>query len=459
MQKIKQLVWTVLVCLFLAGTLSAGDVKNVIWIIGDGMGPEAMGFFMQGVRYAGLEDYPGKVSNLEKMMNSGEWGLFFNNTYDTIVTDSAASATQMATGKLSRPEFVGMDYNSQPAETLLEWARRQGKSIGVISDTYVTDATPASFSAHAQNRNQKMEIARQMISFAPEVIMGGGLKYFTTGENKKLLRQAKKQGYRVALNKKDLAAVKSGKILGLFSEEALPMALELERNPKVPSLTEQTQKAVELLSQNENGFVLMVEAGKIDWAGHAHDAGAWFHEMKNLDDLLGYATAYADKNGETLVYLNADHDTGLGAFTYRHLGKEKAMQKTSQGEVLYGGDIDYASFDTFRQFAKQKESLYNLEEELKKMPAEKLTPAYLQKRLSQAMGFEVDINQFENPTDISGLFQQINTSRGLVWATPNHSSLPILSVAYGQEADEFTGVYHNTDILPRMKNVLGGKEE
>ena len=147
--------------LLLTGSLAAGEVKNVIWIIGDGMGPEAMGFFMQGVRYAGLEAYPGKVSNLETLMNGGEWGLFFNNTHDTVVTDSAASATQMATGKFSRPEFVGMDYNSQPAETLLELARKQGKSIGVISDTYITDATPAGFTAHVQNRNQKMEIARQ----------------------------------------------------------------------------------------------------------------------------------------------------------------------------------------------------------------------------------------------------------------------------------------------------------
>ena len=65
------------------------------------------------------------------------------------------------------------------------------------------------------------------------------------------------------------------------------------------------------ISKNEKGFVLVVEAGKIDWAGHAHDAGAWFHEMKALDELLGYLTAYADKNGETLVYLNADHDTGF----------------------------------------------------------------------------------------------------------------------------------------------------
>ena len=181
--------------------------------------------------------------------------------------------------------------------------------------------------------------------------------------------------------------------------------------------------------------------------------------MKVLDELLGYLTAYADKNGETLVYLNADHDTGLGAFAYRHVGKEKAAAKTAQGEVLYGGDADYASFETFRQFAKQKRSLYNLEMELKKMPAAKLTPEYLQQRLSEAMGYEVDISQFENLSDVSGLFAQLNESRGLVWATINHSSLPILSVAYGPEADEFTGVYHNTDILPRMKNVLGWSDK
>ncbi len=455
MSRLRGLALSLFVCLLFTGALFAGDVRNVIWIIGDGMGPEAMGFFMQGVRYAGLEEYPEKVSNLEILMNNGEWGLFFNNTYDTLVTDSAASATQMATGKMSRPEFIGLDYNSQPAETLLELARKEGKAVGVITDTYVADATPAGFTAHAQNRNQKMEIARQIVDFAPEVVMGGGLKYFTTGENKKLLRQAKKKGYRVALDKKDMAAIKSGKILGLFAKESIPMSLELDQYPKIPTLTEQTQKAVELLSKNENGFVLIVEAGKIDWAGHANDAGAWFHEMKALDDLLGYVKGYADKNGQTLVYLNADHDTGLGAFTYRHLGKEKAMKKTAQGEVLYGGDVDYASFETFRQFAKQKKSLYNLELELKKMPAAQLTPEYLQKRLTEAMGFEVDIAQFENLTDVSGLFKQLNESRGLVWATPSHSSLPVLSVAYGQQANAFTGVYHNTDILSRMGAVLG----
>lgn len=454
MKKFYRAFGLLLACLLLGGTLQAGDVKNVIWIIGDGMGPDAMGFFMQGVRYGGLKDYPDKVSHLEQFLQNAQWGLFFNNTYDTVVTDSAAAGTQMATGRLSRPESVGVDYNGQPAENLLELARKQGKALGVISDAYVTDATPAAFLAHVPNRSGKMEIARQIVAFEPDVLLGGGLKYFSTGENKKLLSEAKKKGYRVVKNKKELAAVKSGRVLGLFSDTSMPMAVEMHRYPKLPTLTEQTQKAVELLSQNEDGFVLVVEAGKIDWAAHAHDAGAWFYEMKELDNLLQYVQAFADKNGETLVYLNADHDTGLGAFAYRHVGKQKAMQKTAQGEVLYGGDVDYASFNTFAQLEKQQSSLYYLEEELKQLPAEKLTPAYLQKRFDEALGMKVDISKFDNLTDVSGLFEQLNESRGLVWATPNHSSLAILSAAYGPQADEFAGVYHNTDILPRFKQAL-----
>ncbi len=438
-----------------ACALQAAEAKNLIWVIGDGMGPEAMGFFMQGVRYGGLKEYPKGVSNLEKLMNGAEWGLFFNNTYDTVVTDSAASATQMASGKLSRPEVVGLDYNNRPVENILELARKKGKAVGIISDTYVTDATPAGFTAHVQNRNQKMEIARQLVAFGPEVVLGGGLKYFTTGDNQSLLPQAQKKGYQIAQSKQELSAVKSGKVLGLFTSGSMPMSLEMEKYPTLPSLTEQTQKAVELLSQNKDGFVLVVEAGKIDWAGHAHDAGAWFHEMKALDDLLGYLMTYVQQNGDTLLYLNADHDTGLGAFTYRYVNAEEAKHKAAQGEALYAGNADYASFATFRQFAKQKESLYNLELELKAMPAKKRTPEYLQKRLSQALGYEVDIHRFTNLSDVSGIFKQLNESRGLVWATVNHSSLPVLSAAYGPDADELAGVYHNTDILPRLKKALG----
>ncbi len=447
------------VCLFAAGVLSAAQVKNVIWIIGDGMGPEIMGFFMQGARYAGLEGFPDNTSNLEKMMTSGSWGLFFNNTYDTLVTDSAAAATQMATGKLSRPEVIGRDFNGGNAKTLLELAKEKGMSVGVISDTYVTDATPAAFTAHASGRGQKMEIARQQIAFGADVISGGGLKYFNSGENKTLLKQARKQGYRVALSKKELAKIKSGKLLGLFSEGAMPMSVELYKYPQVPTLAEQAQKAVALLEQNKNGFILMAEAGKIDWAAHANDAGAVLAEMKTLDALIAFALQYADEHSDTLVYLNADHDTGLGTFVYRHVDKDEVSRKNAQGEALYGGNTDYASFGAFKLFEKQTGSLYYLEEELKKMPAEKRTPEYIEARLSQTLGRPVDIAQFSNLDDIPGIFRQVNEKLGLSWATQTHSAAPLIGVAYGAEAGRFAGIYHNTEILPRLKGALGWDED
>lgn len=442
-------------CLIVSSFVYGAETKNVIWVIGDGMGPDALGFFMEGVRYAGLAQYPSNTSFLEQLMNQSVWGLFFNNTYDTLVTDSAASATQMATGKLSRPEFIGVDYNGNPTETLLEMAHKKGLSVGIISDAYVTDATPAAFTAHAQNRKLKYEIARQQVAFGPEVILGGGLKYFTQKENKNLLKIAQQKGYHVVRTKKELTKINKGKVLGLFADKALPMAVELYKHPQIPSLVEQTQKAIEILSQNTEGFILMVEAGKIDWAAHANDAGAWFQEMQVMDELLGYLKTYVDQTGDTLLYVNADHDTGLGGFGYRHVGKEQAQARTEQGEVLYGGDTDYASFAVYHQFVNQKGSLYYAQKELEKMRPSERTPQVIQKRLSEALGYEVDLAIFTDLSDVKLIFKELNESRGLIFATQNHSSLPIMSLAYGEGKSAFAGVYHNTDILPRLKQVLG----
>jgi len=435
----------------------AADVKNIIWVIGDGMGPETMGFFMEGVRYAGLPNYPKNVSAMETLLNKSTWGLYFNNTYDTLVTDSAASATQMATGQLSRPQFIGVDYNKEPVETLLEAARKKGKAIGIISDAYITDATPACFTAHTNDRNQKTEIAQQIIELAPEVVLGGGLKYFKSEADKgTLLDKAKEKGYSVVFNKKELAAVKKGKVLGLFSAKGMPMAVEMHRYPDVPDVVEQTQKALDLLENNKEGFVLMVEVGKIDWAAHANDAGALFQEMELMDKLLAYLQKYTDQHKNTLLYINADHDTGLGSFHYHHVNPEMALRKTAQGEALYGnGDTDYGSFKVYHELAAQKDTLQNIAKQLNDIHPFNRTPRSVQEKLTELLGYPVDITQFKNPTDIGGVLHQLNEQRGFVWATHSHSSAPLIGIAYGAGAEAFGGVYHNTDIYPRMKKVLG----
>ena len=116
----------------MTGCAWAAPAQNAIWLIGDGMGIGTMGFFMEGVRHTHLSQYPDQQSTLEKFINSSVTGMYFNNTYDTIVTDSACSATQMAGGALSRPEYVGIDAQKKPLQTLLEEAYQQGKSIGVV---------------------------------------------------------------------------------------------------------------------------------------------------------------------------------------------------------------------------------------------------------------------------------------------------------------------------------------
>ena len=447
-----------ILCLFPVSLFGA-ETKNIIWVIGDGMGLDSIGFFTQGVRYGHLPQYEGKeISDLENLLNHSVWGLFFNNTYDTLVTDSAAAATQMATGAWSRPKMVGLDYDGQPVKTLLEEAREKGKAVGLISDAYVTDATPAAFVAHVKKRENRYEIARQLVSFGPDVVLGGGLKYFTENENKTLLAQARQQGYHIAQTRSDLAKINEGKVLGLFAEQALPLTIEMNQSPEIPTLLEQTTKALSLLEQQKTGFILLVEVGKIDWAAHANDAGALFQEMQVMDALAGYLKNYIDAHPDTLLYINADHDTGLVGFQYRHLKSAQVHTEIERGKKLYGGDKDYASFDVYQQFVKQKHCLYYVEKELKAMAPKSRTRKVIAQKLSDALGYEVDMSQFTDLTDISGIFKTLNTNRGLVFATENHTSLPILSIAYGAGAESFGGVYHNTDILSRMQQVLNWRK-
>lgn len=453
------LVWLGLTGAYAFAQTSNLPARNVIWVVADGMGPELAGLLMQGARAGVLPAYAHKSTALEQLLQTGTQGVYFNHTQQTVVTDSAASATQMATGQWSLPGRIGIDFEGNSVPNLLELARQNGKAIGVISDTYVTDATPAGFTGHTLSRRDKYTIARQQLALAPEVLLGGGKKYFSTKENKNLLNAARKQGYQVVENKKALKNVKKGNVLGLFAPEAMPMAVEMHAHGNVPALSDMTRQALEILSQDPDGFILMVEAGKIDWAAHANDAGATLAELKALDDTLAVVYAYAQQHPDTLVYLNADHDTGLGAFAYRVLDKQQAAQKTEQGETLYEGHISYVSFEVYAKLDKQRQSLYRLAQELKKLPPEQLTASFVQQRLSQAAGYPVEITGVDNWQDVDGVLKQLNEQYGLKWATQTHSSAMLLGVAYGPYQELFRGVYHNTDILAKLKIALGWSEK
>lgn len=445
----------VLAVMALAMGLQAQPAANAIWVIGDGMGPGTMGLFMEAVRNTDLPRYPDKRSTLEKFINASVVGLYFDNTYDTIVTDSSCAATQMATGTFSRPDFIGVDYEKQPVETLLEEAYAKGKSIGIVTDVYVADATPAAFLTHTTSRKNKYDIARQLVDSQAQVVFGGGLEYFKEYENKGLLAAAKKKGWTVVTNAKQLSRVKEGRVLGLFAEGAMPFYGDKENYPNTPTLLEMTQKAVQLLSQNPNGFVLMVEAGKIDWALHDNEAGPALWEMVNLDETLAYIWEFAQKNKNTLVYLNADHETGMPGFEYRYLDFETMAHKSAQGEVLYDINTDYVNYPYYQDLWAHKHLLYYVFKDFGKLWSWQQTPEKLQQMCDQALGKHTDLHlEGEVPT-YDDLIARLNRAQGLTWATKTHSSGMLLGVAYGPGAEGFQGVQHNTQLKGNFEKALG----
>ena len=443
-----------LVCLLVSVFAFGQTAQNAVWLIGDGMGIGTMGLLIQGVQKTNLPAYPDKQSALEKFINASKTGLFFTDTHDTLVTDSACAATQMACGERSTPGTIGMDAQWKSVRTLLEEAVEEGKSVGVITDSYVVDATPAGFLAHVQNRGQKYEIARQFIDSQAQVVLGGGRKYFTERENKKLFKQARKKGWQIVENAQDMAKVKKGRILGLFADESLPFYGEKDKYPQVPTLKEMTQKAIELLSQNEKGFVLMVEAGKIDWAAHNNEAGPTLWEMLNLDETLAYVWDFAKKDGKTLVYLNSDHDTGTPVFHYRSLDADKVKLKNEAGERLYNGRMDYVNFQYYQKMLKHKEMLYFSYGNFKALPAKEQTAEKLQEICNKVLGEEMDLNLNGEIPDYATLMKKVNDAYGMVWATTNHSGAVLLGVAYGPGSGLFEGVYHNSDLKEKFEKAL-----
>jgi alkaline phosphatase len=237
---------------------------------------------------------------------------------DNPITDSAAGGTAIATGVKTNNGKIGQDPDGNPLTTILERAQAKGMAVGLVTTVQMAHATPASFAAHVPDRNKMAEIASQMVlTTEVDVLLGGGEDEFlpTTatgcypeaGEGSDdLIAEATAAGYTYVCDATAFAAVdptSTTRLLGLFADEEMP-------RPFSPSLAEMTQKAIDILSQDPDGFFLMVEGGQIDWASHSNNAGYVISDTVGLDEAIAVAQAYASTISNTLVIVTADHETG-----------------------------------------------------------------------------------------------------------------------------------------------------
>lgn len=359
---------------------AAATAKNVILLIGDGMGQvqrdaaRLLGgpLVMDGLPYTGHV----RTSCADPVAT---------------ITDSAAAATAIATGVKTYNGAIGVGPDGQPVPTVLELAKRSGKSVGLVTTCQVTDATPAAFASHVVSRIDQREIARQFIEESHvDVILGGGGRWWAPDEGGDsglgpaldLLARAQALGYAVARDAAELRALCASRILGLFAEDELfvqdPPAGEVAKyEPPVP-LWELTGAALTTLSGNPDGFFLMIEEAAIDRMGHRNNAALAIKGVHELDRAVSVAHAFAERDGDTLVIVTADHECGGLSFADQFLASDPIIDPTS---------LDVASL--------------------------------------------------------------------LLWATTGHTEVDVPLNAFGPGADRFAGQIENSDLFTAMVEAMG----
>ena len=318
----RSLIAVALTFLMLMGLLGAAPVAeaeaeaaSVILLIGDGMGPQILSI---GKMYSDME--LNTVLNMEHLANRGRVGYMSTQSADKLVTDSAASGTAIACGKKTDNGKVGVLPDTTSIENIFEMAVRRGKAVGAVTTTSVTHATPACFLAHHKYRTYQFDIAVQIAETDAAVVMGGGYKYFLPPERGggrrggDLTVTAGERGFDVVFDRDAMLASESDRLMGLFAPENIPFELDRDMD-SVPSLAEMTAKAIEILSRDEDGFVLMVEGGRIDHAEHENDIVDALGDLIAFDAAVGYVMEYQEKNPHVTVIVTADHDCGGPAIT------------------------------------------------------------------------------------------------------------------------------------------------
>ena len=277
-------------------------IKNVILMIGDGMGLNHI--WLSRIASAGTQ---GRL-NMECMPVSG---LVTTDSASDLKTDSAAAATALATGRKTVNGMIAELPDGSRPQTLLEKAEQCRMATGLVVTKGVTDATPAAFAAHYDTRDDQSAIAADILTQGIEVIMGGGRKYWLPTakdgirtDGRDLTLEATRKGYRYITGRQELEDLNTLPVLGLWAENFMA------EDSNEPSLAAMTAKAVQLLSREPGGFFLLVEGSQIDTRSHRHDVAGVVQRVLGFDDAVKEALSFAARDGHTLVIVTADHETG-----------------------------------------------------------------------------------------------------------------------------------------------------
>ncbi len=451
-----------------ATAIAAGsnNAKYVFFFIGDGMG-----FPQRAATAAFLE----KKLEIDKLPAQGITTTFAN---DRFITGSAASATALATGYKTNINYIGVDPEFKSLKSIAEMAKDSGMKVGIVSSVSIDHATPAAFYAHVKTRKMYHEIDMALAESGFDLFAGGGMKDPAGKKSKKplgdALKKAKENGYKIVTNKDEFMALtpKDGKIIAwnawLQDSKALPYVMDMTE--KDINLPEFTKKAIELLD-NEKGFFLMVEGGKIDWACHANDATAAILNTKSFDDSVKVALDFYKKHpNDTLIVVTGDHECGgltLGfagtkyGSHYAVLGNQKESFQKFTDETLPVFKEKNGSFEDMQKIITDIFGLKFSGDKKDQLVLTDFEVVELKDAFERSMKKDWKPNEQEyliygeyEPLAVA-ITHILNQKAGLAWTSYKHTGVPVTTSAIGVDAESFNGSYDNIDVAKKMMSAMG----
>lgn len=469
-----------------ANTINKNIPKYIFLFIGDGMSyPQVQ----SAAYYLGTMGNNGGVET-EKLsfMNFPVNGSAQTFDSTSFCPDSASTATSISTGNKTYSGVINMDTSKTVAyETITEKLKEQlGYKIGVLTSVNLNHATPAAFYAHQASRSNYYEIGQELIASGFDYFAGGGL-LTPTGKNEDLpdlYEVAETAGYTVTTTQSEIEAVskETGKVIAvdenLADSDSMAYAMDLQEGQW--ELADYVEKGIEVLD-NDNGFFMMVEGGKIDWACHANDAAASINDTLALDEAVQVAYKFYQENpADTLILVTGDHETGGLTIGFAGTNYDTYLKNLDNQKISFAKfDSDYVegykeNKTPFSQVLVDIKNNFGLltpdDAEAEANPTlvlteyeiEKLKSAYertlevgasSQKKMSQE---EYVLYGTYEPLSVT-ITHILNNKSGIAFTSYSHTGLPVPVFAIGNGSSLFEGYYDNTDIFKKLSTLTGVK--
>ena len=433
---------------------AAKPVKYVFLFIGDGMSiPQRM----TAEELARINTGKGLAIN-----SMPHQALTTTRSANSFITDSAASGTAIACGSKTNNGMIGMDPKGGRLKSVAEVARDSGRKVGILTSVTLNHATPAAFYGHNRSRGNYYDLGLDLVESGFDFFGGGGIAECDDKKAKSykgdIYEIAEGRGYTVVRkDMKALAALKPGcgKVIATGADGALMYNLDAPDSPRIADFT---KKAIELLD-NERGFFIMVEGGKIDWMCHANAAATVMAEVADFDNAVKVALEFARKNPrDTLVVVTGDHETGgltmgfAGTAYNSYIDRLNAQKRSreafnSASKKLAGGGKDIEFEDVIPLLSESFGFVFDEDSE---------SPLALSEaergELEKAFGrWKKDVSKGALSLAAAKI---LNNKAGLAWTSDAHTALPVETSAQGAGAEVFSGTIDNTDIAKILKELV-----